>query len=142
MPACVSRAIGEVRWDDKTEFIPYWHKQTGIEVKASVTPMVASGWQCGQGSLLVIVMNDSEKDAKGEVKIDFTRFGFKPGEIKCRDYGNAGFAYPDALFAWQVKDGKPADPQLLPVQDTVVRSGADVPVDIGRHSFKLLRFYQ
>ena len=136
------RAISEVKWDDNVVFIPYWRKQTGIEVKASVSPVVASGWQCGQGSLLVMVFNDSDQAAKGEVKVDFARFGFKSGEIKCRDYGNAGLAYPDALFAWQVKAHTGVDPQKLPVQDTVLQSGAAVPVELGRHSFKLLRFYQ
>jgi len=141
-PACVARAIAELGWDDKVEFIPYWRKQTGIEVKAPVSPVVASGWQRGQGHLLVMVMNDSDQAAQGELKIDFARFGFKPGEVKCRDYGGTGLAYPDALFTYQVKAQKDVDPQLLPVQDTVVQAGAGVPVELGRHSFKLLRFYQ
>ena len=141
-PLCMLRAISEVKWDDRTVFIPYWRKQTGIGVNASANPVVASGWQCGPASLLVMVFNDSDETARGEVTIDFSRFGFKPGQIKCRDYGNAGLAYPDALFAWQVKAHRSVDPQQLPVQDTVVQSGAAAPFGIGRHSFKLVRFWQ
>jgi hypothetical protein len=51
-------------------------------------------------------------------------------------------AYPDAPFTWQNDATKAVAPQDLSVQDTVVQPGTAVPVDIGRHSFKLLRFYQ
>ena len=141
-PLCIPRAIQELKWDDQVAFIPYWRKQTGIDVKSPVSPVVASGWQRGKGSLLVLVFNDSDQTATSEVKIDFARFGFKSGEIKCRDYGGTGLAYPDALWSSQYKLRNNVDPQLLKVQDTVVQAGTVVPVELGRRSFKLLRFYQ
>jgi len=141
-PLCVARAIGALHWGQQVEFIPYWRKQTGIEVHAAVSPVVVSAWQRGKGNLVTIVLNDSDRIATGQLKIDFARFGFQPGEIQCRDYGGAGLAYPNAMFSYDEKAQKAVDPQRLPVADTVVSSDAAVPVEIGRHSFKLLWFHQ
>ena len=62
-PMCLVRAIGDLGWDDQVEFIPYWRKQTGLAVQTPASPVVISGWQRGQGNLLVIVFNDSDQTA-------------------------------------------------------------------------------
>ncbi|MCC6579894.1 MAG: hypothetical protein IT440_05585 [Phycisphaeraceae bacterium] len=141
-PANVIRGIAELGWDDQVTFIPYWRKRTGIEMQTSEKLLVASGWRRGEGNLLVLVLNDGDEPAKGELRVDFARFGFKPGDVQCRDYGPAGLAYPDAMFtASMKKDRENADLQQLPVIDTTISSDAGVPVEIGRHSFKMLRFH-
>jgi hypothetical protein len=139
-PASVTRSITELGWDDKVEFIPYWRKKAGIDLQSPVSPVVASAWRRGPAALLVIVMNDSHQIAKSDMKIDLPHFGFKAGAVNCRDYGCAGLAYPNALFTCQSQ--KSIDPQLLPVQDTVVQAGTVVPMEIGPHSFRMLRFWQ
>ena len=121
---------------------PVLAKGTGVELRASACPTVASAWRRGNGNLLAIVMNDGDQATKGQLSLDFARFGFKPGLVQCRDYGGVGLGYPNSMFSYDEKTHKQVDPQQLPVRDTVVESGSPVPVDIAQHSFKLFRFHQ
>jgi len=122
-------ALEELGWDDKVEFIPYWRKDTGIRVTSSSPSVVASGWKRGDGNLLVMVLNDSDGTAKCELSVDLPKFGFDASAVKCRDYGYGGLAYPDSFK------------QQTPKEFTVGK-GKGLTFEIGRHSYKLVRFYR
>ncbi|MBI3921252.1 MAG: hypothetical protein HY318_07535 [Armatimonadetes bacterium] len=125
----IVKATEELGWDDKVDFVPYWRKGSGIEVTSSVQPMVASSWKRGDGNLMVMVFNDSDKADQCQLRIDFAKYGFRSGKIKCSDYGHGGLPYPDSL--------KPQD-----VKESVVEASQSINVDIGERSYRLLRFSQ
>ena len=122
------KALTDLGWDEKVEFIPYWRRNNGITVVSSVGPVVASGWKRGDGNLLVMVLNDSDKKAPCELSLDFPRYGFTSAIIRCRDYGFGGLAYPDSF--------KETEPQELTVE-----KGKSVTFELGPHSYKLLRYF-
>lgn len=144
-PANIPRAIRELGWDEKTEFIPYWRKGTGIDLAAKIEPMVVSAWRRGDGNVLLMIVNDSAAAGVGRLNIDFSGFGFRPGPVTVRDYGAAGLGYPDSIFLPEQQRRKPPhymEPEALTVEDAVVAQGADVPVAVNEHSYRLLRFFQ
>jgi len=124
------KALIDLGWDQQTRFIPYWQKGTGISVESSVQPVVASGWTHGEKRLLVMVLNDSDVATSCKLKVDFTRFGFTLQEVKYRDYGYGGLAYPDESF------------KEKPPQEMTAEKGKDIAFEIGRHSYKLFLFYE
>ncbi|MCM8762607.1 MAG: hypothetical protein NC929_04755, partial [Candidatus Omnitrophica bacterium] len=124
------QAIIDLGWDEQTKFIPYWHKDTGISVESSVQPVVASGWTHREKRLLVMVLNDSNTTASCKLNVDLTRFGFTGKTVKYRDYGHGGLAYPEESF----KENPP--------KEMTVENGRDITFEIGRHSYKLLLFYE
>ena len=126
-PPNIVRAINELIWDDKVEFVPYWRKNTVISVKANVRPVVASGWKRGNGNLLVMILNDSDDMAECELHIDFKKFGFKSNSVNYRDYGCGGLAYPESFKPQEVKERK---------------SGERMKFELGKHSYKLIRFFE
>lgn len=148
-PANIPRAVLELGWNENVEFIPYWRKQTGIEVSSSVDPVVASGWRRGDGNLLVMVVNDSDEPDVCRLKIDLARYGFRNGRVNCRDYGAAGLGYPDTIF---VPTGNRRNhlkespyyvhPWKIEVKEFSVEKAGDVPVEVKEHSYRLLRFFQ
>lgn len=125
----IVKATEELGWDDKVEFIPYWRKDTGIQVASSVQPVVASAWKHGDGNLLVMVFNDSDKADQCQLKIDFAKYGFKSGVIKCRDHGHGGLPYPDSLKPQEVKESS-------------LEMGQPMSINIGERSYRLVRFYE
>ena len=122
------QALIDLGWDDEVEFVPYWRKDTGIAVASAAQPVVASGWTRGDRNLLVMVLNDSDQIASCGLTVDVRRFGFLPGTIECRDYGNGGLAYPESF--------KQEGPRELPVE-----WGKPIVFEIGEHSYKLLGFF-
>jgi len=122
------QALIDLAWDDQVEFVPYWRKDAGITVTSPATPVVASAWKRGEKNLLVMVLNDSDQKAACELSVDLQRFGFLPGAVNCRDYGNGGLAYPESF--------KETEPRELAVP-------IDKPMsfEIGEHSYKLLRYF-
>ncbi|MBI4024499.1 MAG: hypothetical protein HY360_05925 [Verrucomicrobia bacterium] len=122
------KALEDLGWDEQVEFIPYWRKGNGIKVVSSAEPVVASGWKRGERNLLVIVLNDSDQKTPCELTVDFQKFGFPPGGVKCRDYGHGGLAYPESF-----KEKAP--------REFAVERGKSIPFEIGAHSYKLLRYF-
>lgn len=149
-PANIPRAARELGWDERVEFIPYWRQQTGIQVSASVDPVVVSGWKRGDGNLLLLVVNDSDHEDVCRLSVDFKQYGFQSDSIRCRDYGSAGLGYPDSSFMTSKSrrsQGKEPAPEYLlheevEVKETVVASGTEFPLEIKQHSYRLLRFTQ
>jgi hypothetical protein len=144
-PANIPRAIRELGWDEKVEFIPYWRKETGIEVSSTADPVVASTWRRGDGNLLVMVVNDSDTADVSRLKVDFAGFGFKPGPVTCRDYGAAGLGYPDSVFLPEQQRRQPPhylEPDAVPVKESTVVQAADLAVEVKEHSYRMLRFFQ
>ena len=144
-PAHIPRAARELGWDEQVEFIPYWRTGTGIDVTSSVDPVVASGWRRGDGNLMVMIVNDSDKPDSCRLKIDFARYGFKSGPVTCRDYGASGLGYPDSVFMPEQSRRTPPhyiEPDELEVKEFSVEEGKDIPVEVKEHSYRLLRFCQ
>ena len=149
-PANIPRAARELGWDDQVQFIPYWHKQTGIEVTSLVDPVVASGWKRGEGNLLVMVVNDSNEGNVCQLTIDFAKYGFQSDTIQCRDYGAAGLGYPDSIFMTSKNRrnlGKDSPPEYMLLEEVEVKesslvANSDIPVEVKQHSYRLLRFFQ
>jgi len=123
------QALINLGWDEKVEFVPYWRQGTGIRVTSPAQPVIASGWKRGEGNLLVMVLNDSDTTARCELTIDFAGFGFTSAAVKCQDYGCGGLAYPESF--------KEVAPKAR-----VAEKGKPVVLEIGRHSYAILRFYQ
>jgi len=121
------RALTDLGWDEKVEFIPYWRKDTGITVSSSSQPVAASGWARGEKNLLVMVLNDSGETASCELNVDFDRFGFRGMPVKCRDYGFGGIAYPESF-----KDPEP--------EEKTVDKSKPIAIEIGKHSYSLFLF--
>ena len=128
-PPNIVRALEELPWDDKVEFVPYWRKDSGINVSASIEPVLASGWRRGNGNLMVMVLNDSDEEARCRLSLDFAKYGFTADTIECLDYGTGGLAYPESFKEQEVKKIKLAD-------------GETLSFEVGRHSYKLMRFSQ
>ncbi len=144
-PANIPCAIRELGWNEKVEFVPYWRKETGIELFSTADPVVASAWRQGDGNLLVMVVNDSDTADVSRLKVDFAGFGFKPGPVTCRDYGAAGLGYPDSLFIPEQERRKPpyyVEPDAVPVKESTVVQATDVAVEVKEHSYRMLRFFQ
>jgi hypothetical protein len=120
------RALVDLGWDEKVEFVPYWRKGTGIRVTSPAQPLIASGWRRGSGNLLVMVLNDSDAAAQCELTVDFARFGFASATVKCLDYGG-GLACPNSF-----KEVAP--------KSQAAENGKSIPLEIGRHSYRMLRF--
>jgi hypothetical protein len=121
------RALVDLRWDEKVEFVPYWRKGTGIRAISPGQSVIASGWRRGSGNLLVMVLNDSDAAAQCELNVDFPRFGFASATVKCLDYGSGGLAYPNSF-----KEVAP--------KSQAAETGKSIPLEIGRHSYRMLRF--
>lgn len=119
------QALLDLGWDEKVEFVPYWRKGTGISVTSPAQGVIASGWKRGGGNLLVMALNDSDAAASCELTVDFARFGFASAAVKCHDYGG-GLACPDSL-----KDVTP--------KSQIAEKGKPIPLEIGRHSYRMLR---
>ncbi len=148
-PTNIVRATRELGWDDKTAFIPYWREKTGIAVTAAADPVVASAWRRGDGNLLLMVFNDSDKADVCRLTIDFAKYGFKRGPIKCRDYGAAGLGYKDSVFIPQggrmrskEEDVFYLAPDKLEVKGYTLKNRNDIPLEINEHSYRLVRFFQ
>jgi hypothetical protein len=127
--AAHKQALMDLGWDDQVEFVPYWRKNTGITVKSPDRQVIASGWKRGDKHLLVMVLNDNDATATGELAIDFARFGFTAATVKYQDYGGGGLAYPESF-------------KELPPKAMTVDKGKPINFEIGRHSYKILRFYE
>jgi len=123
------QALIDLGWDEKVEFVPYWRKGTGISVTSPPQSVIASGWKRGDGNLLVMVLNDSDTAARCELTIDFAGFGFTSATVKCQDYGCGGLAYPESF--------KEAAPKAR-----AAHKGKSIALEIGRHSYAMLRFYE
>jgi hypothetical protein len=121
------QALADLGWDEKVEFVPYWRKGTGIRVTSPAQPVIASGWTRGNGNLLVMVLNDSDAAASCELVVDFARFGFTSATVKCQDYGGGGLASPESF-----KD--------VATKSRIVGRGNPIPLEIGRHCYRILRF--
>ena len=144
-PANIPRAIRELGWDEKTQYIPYWRKGTGIELTTRRDSVVASAWRRGDANALVMIVNDSDAADTVRLKIDYSRFGFEPGSVTCRDYGAAGLGYPDSIFLPEAQRREPPhymEPEALTVDDAVVEQDADISVAVNEHSYRLLRLFQ
>ena len=74
-----------------------------------------------------MVLNDSDTAARCELTVDFAGFGFTSATVKCQDYGGGGLACPDSF-----KDAAP--------KSQVADKGKPIPLEIGRHSYRMLRF--
>ena len=122
------QALIDLGWDEQVEFIPYWRKDTGLTVASPAQPVVASGWKRGERNLLVMVLNDSDEKVPCKLTVDLRKYGFRPGAVKCLDYGNGGLGYPESF-----KDAKP--------KELAVELDSPLSFEIGRHSYKLLRFF-
>jgi hypothetical protein len=121
------RALMDLGWDEKVEFVPYWRKGKGIRVTSPARLVIASGWKRGNGNLLVMVLNDSDAASPCELTVDFARFGFTAASVKCQDYGGGGLGYPDSF-----KDIAPGIRML--------ERGKPIPLEIGGHCYRMLRF--
>ena len=116
----------------------------GVDV-IGIAPVVASGWKRGDGNLLVMVFNDSDKPDACRLKIDFAKYGFKSGAVTCRDYGAAGLGYPDSIFMPEQDRRSPPhyiEPDEIAVKEFSVKDGADIPVEVKEHSYRLMRYFQ
>jgi hypothetical protein len=125
--AAHKQSLLDLGWDERVEFVPYWRKGTGISVTSAAQPVVASGWTRGDRNLLVMVLNDSDAPARAELAVDLAKFGFTTATVKYQDYGCGGLAYPESF--------KAAAPQAR-----VAEKGKPIALEIGRHSYALLRF--
>jgi hypothetical protein len=123
------QALLDLGWDEQVEFIPYWRTGTGLRVTSPTQPVVASGWQRGSGNLLVMVLNDRDQPARCELTVDFARFGFSSATVKFQDYGRGGLAYPESFQEVSPKVGEAEN--LKPIA-----------LEVGRHSYAVMRFYQ
>jgi len=127
--ANIVKATEELGWDDKVEFIPYWRKNNGLQVRSEVQPVVASGWKRGNGNLLVMVLNDSDTATSCQLSIDFGKFGFKGKSLKVSDHGHGGLAYPDSLLPQEVKESN-------------LQPGQTLGLEVGQHSYRLVRLHE
>jgi len=83
-PACgtnVSNVImgveEEFGWDEKTEFLPYWDNAKYITLDSGAArPVVCSIFR-RENDLMLVLFNDSDKDANVKVKINFDALGVK-----------------------------------------------------------------
>ncbi|MCL5674350.1 MAG: DUF6067 family protein [Candidatus Omnitrophica bacterium] len=129
-PANIMKAINDLGWDNKVDFIPYWKKNNGIEVSSSVSPVVASGWKREDGHLLMMVLNNSAQTASCSLKINFQKFGFNPGPVKIKNFGYGGLGYPKRSY------------QPQKVEKTSMLKNKSFTFQLNQHSYILLMFEQ
>ena len=89
-PGRFKKEITEFGWDDRIRFVPYWRTGTGIKVTSDVQPVVASGWTRGAKELLLLVVNDSDRQARIDLTVDGKRFGYTSDQLAARFHPQGG----------------------------------------------------
>ena len=79
------------------------------------------------GLRAVGLSDDGDTAASCELTVDFAGFGFTSATVKCQDYGGGGLACSDSF-----QDAAP--------NSAVAGQGKPIPLEIGRHSYRMLRF--
>ena len=108
-PGRFKKELTEFGWDDRIRFVPYWRSGTGIKVTSDVRPVVASGWRRGPQELLLLVVNDSSRQASVELTVDGKRFGFASEQLAARFHPQGGLhaERPGAVTMRSFHSGKP-----------------------------------
>jgi len=89
-PGRFKEELTEFGWDDRVRFIPYWRTETGIAVTSDVESVAASGWTRGKKQLLILTVNDSDRNANVQLTVDYRRFGFERGRTSAQLHPQGG----------------------------------------------------
>ncbi|MEE3372592.1 MAG: glycoside hydrolase domain-containing protein, partial [Planctomycetota bacterium] len=108
-PGRFKKDLAEFGWDDRIRFVPYWRSGTGIKVASDVQPVVASGWTRGPQKLLLLVVNDSARQARVALTVDGKRFGYASEQLVARFHPQGGLRAdrPGTSRARSFHSGKP-----------------------------------
>ena len=122
-PGRFKKELTEFGWDERIHFVPYWRSGTGIKVTSDVQPVVASGWTRGPQELLLLVVNDSDRQARVALTVDGTRFGYASEELAARfpPQGGLHAERPGTSMTRSFRTGEPFQ------------------FDLPRHSWQLVR---
>ena len=122
-PGRFKKELTEFGWDDRIRFIPYWGKGTGITVTSDVQPVVASGWTRGTKQLLILVVNDSDRRANAQLKVDHQRFGYTSERLSAQLHPHGGLqgTAEGTSTTRSVESGKALDLTIPPRSWQLVR---------------------
>jgi len=112
-------------WDEKVEFLPYWANEKCVTLESSARPVVCSLYR-RPGKLLVAVMNNSDRDAKTEVRLNLKGLGIRKTPPEALDIYRAVTVKCEVTSDESILAGKPKQ-EFKEIPGTEVK----VPVEEG-----------
>jgi hypothetical protein len=118
-------------WDREVEFLPYWANEKYVSLATSVQPAVCSLYRRGD-TLLVVVMNNSDRDAEAVVRLDLKALGMQEAPEEALDIYRAVTVKCEVVSDESILARTPK-PEYKEIPGTVVK----IPVKDGVLTFDL-----